>query len=343
MVECRWLGFLVTFVCLVRVLDASIGDSDPLYKACLEVCTKTGCIGKKCFQQCQFSSDVTSPNGPWYMQEPLYLQWKQWGCQGDCQYYCMMERESEREVQGKTPVKYHGKWPFRRVFGIQEPVSVAFSALNLSMQFHGWVSFFILLYYKLPLRPQNRKPYYEYTGLWHIYGLLAMNSWFWSAVFHSRDVDITEKLDYSSAIALLGYTLILAILRTFNVREEAARVMVAAPLIAFVTTHILYLNFYKLDYGLNMKVCVGMGITQLLLWAGWAGLSRHPSRWKLWVVVVGGGLAMLLEIYDFPPYKGFVDAHALWHAATIPLTYLWWSFIKDDAEFQTSVVVKKAK
>ncbi|KAK9086533.1 hypothetical protein Syun_028927 [Stephania yunnanensis] len=52
---------------------------------------------------------------------------------------------------------------------------------------------------------------------------------------------------------------------------------------------------------------------------------------------------MLLEIYDFPPYKGFVDAHALWHAATIPLTYLRWNFIKDEAEFRTSVLVKKAK
>ncbi|KAK9086474.1 hypothetical protein Syun_028868 [Stephania yunnanensis] len=128
------------------------------------------------------------------------------------------------------------------------------------------------------------KPYYEYTGLWHIYGLLAMNSWFWSAVFHSRDVDIAEKLDYSSAVARLGYTLVPAILRSFNLREEAARVMVAAFLIAFVTTHILYLNFYILDYGLNAKVCVGMGVAQLLLWAGWAGLSHHPSRWKLWVV-----------------------------------------------------------
>lgn len=26
--------------------------------------------------------------------------------------------------------------------------------------------------------------------------------------------------------------------------------MVAAPLLAFVTTHILYLNFYTLDYGI---------------------------------------------------------------------------------------------
>lgn len=70
------------------------------------------------------------------------------------------------------------------------------------------------------------------------------------ALSNSRDVDLTEKLDYSSAVALLGYSLILAILRSFNVRAEAARVMVAAPLLAFVITHILFLNFYKLDYGM---------------------------------------------------------------------------------------------
>lgn len=67
----------------------------------------------------------------------------------------------------------------------QEPVSVAFSALNLAMHFHGWLSFFILLYYKLPLN-MNKKAYYEFASLWHIYGFFSMNSWFWSVVFHSR-------------------------------------------------------------------------------------------------------------------------------------------------------------
>ncbi|KAH9678016.1 hypothetical protein KPL71_025552 [Citrus sinensis] len=76
-----------------------------------------------------------------------------------------------------------------------------------------------------------------------------------------------------------------------------------------------------------------MGVAQLLIWAIWAGVTRHPSRWKLWLVVVGEGLAMLLQIYDFPPYRGFVDAHALYHAANIPLTYLWWSFIRDDTRW----------
>ncbi|KAL3521494.1 hypothetical protein ACH5RR_019643 [Cinchona calisaya] len=338
---CHFPAFFFALSSVLGVINATEGDADPIYRACVDQCEKTGCVGGKCFQHCNFSNG-NSIDGPWYLQEPLYIRWKRWDCQSDCRYNCMLAREEERKELGYKPVKYHGKWPFRRVYGIQEPVSVALSDLNLAIQFHGWVSFFILVNYKLPFRP-NKSPYYEYTGLWNIYAMLEMNSGFWNAVFHSRNVDLTEKLDCSSAVALLGYSLLLSILRVFSVRDEAARVMVAAPLISFVTTHILYLNFYQLDYGLNMKVCMVLGIMQLVLWAVWAGVSQHPSRWKLWVVVVGGCIGMLLEIFDFPPYWGFVDAHALWHATTIPLSYLWWSFARDDSEFRTSILMKKIK
>ncbi|CAN6886533.1 unnamed protein product [Brassica oleracea] len=145
----------------------------------------------------------------------------------------------------------------------QDPASITFSVLSLAMHFHGWLSFLITLYYK--------------------------------------DVDITKRLDYSYAIVVLGFSLIVSILRTFDVRVEAAKVMVSALVLALVTTHLLYINFYKLDY------------------------------------------AMLLEIYDFPPYGGYFDAHSIWHLATVPLTILWWSFIRDDAEFRTSSLLKKSK
>ncbi|KZV58475.1 post-GPI attachment to protein factor 3 [Dorcoceras hygrometricum] len=334
--------FLVSLSCFSRFLSASPGDADPIYKECVEKCEKTGCVGEKCFQHCNFSSDGNSIDGPWYLQEPLYVQWKQWDCLGDCRYHCMLSREEERQKLGYQPAKYHKKWPLRRIYGIQEPVSMALSALNLAVQFHGWVSFFILVNYKLAFRP-NKTTYYEYTGLWHIYAIVAMNAWFWSAVFHARDVDLTEKLDYSSAVALLGYTLFLAIIRAFSVRVEAARVMVAAPVFAFVATHILYLNFYDFDSGLNRIVCVAMAVLQLVVWAIWTVTSRHPSRWKMWGVVFGGALAVILEMYDFPPYSGLVDAHAIWHATMIPVTYLWWSFVRDDSEFRTLVLTKKTK
>lgn len=82
-------------------------------------CEKSGCVGEKCFQHCKFSSDGKPIDGPWYMQEPLYLRWKQWDCRSDCRYHCMLAREEERDKLGDKPVKYHGKWPFQRVYGIQ--------------------------------------------------------------------------------------------------------------------------------------------------------------------------------------------------------------------------------
>ncbi|KAI3996177.1 hypothetical protein MKX01_022671 [Papaver californicum] len=295
---CNRVIFFMAFLFLVVRLNASIGDSNPLYRSCLEHCEEAGCIGDRCFQDC-LSSDAGSNSGS----ETIL----------NCRHHCMLERERNNEMLGLGPVKYHGKWPFRRVLWIQEPMSVVFSVCNLAMHYLGWILFCSLLYTKLPLRPKDRKPYYEYSLLWHAYAILAMNSWLWSAVFHARDLDLIERLDYSSIVALLGFSLIVAI-RTFSVRDEASRVMVAAPLIVFVTTHILYLNFYKFAYDmsfswLNMKVCV---YAQLLIWAIWGGLR-------------------------------YIDAHALWHATTIPITYLWCNFIKDDAQFRTSNLMKKVK
>ncbi|KAH6554729.1 hypothetical protein KP509_1Z311100 [Ceratopteris richardii] len=87
--------------------------------------------------------------------------------------------------------------------------------------------------------------------------------------------------------------------------------------------------------GLNMVVCSVMGVLQLLMWIFWSWFARHPARYKVWFVALSSGTAMLLEIYDFPPIWGIFDAHSLWHAATIPLTFIWWSFVKEDAILRT--------
>jgi len=70
---------------------------------------------------------------------------------------------------------------------------------------------------------------------------------------------------------------------------------------------------------------VVMAVVQLLTWAIWAGVTQHPSRLKLWTVIFGGALAMLLELYDFPPYMGYADAHSLackHHSTNISLVEL---------------------
>lgn len=37
-------------------------------------------------------------------------------------------------------------------------------------------------------------------------------------------------------------------------------------------------------------------MSSLSQWAVWAQISRHPSRWKLCVVTIGGRVAMLLKV-----------------------------------------------
>lgn len=197
-------------------------------RTCVEQCEEIGSVGDISVAHCQFSPDVAHAKSTWYTQEPLYMQWKQLNCRSECRYHCMMQREKEREATGRTPVKYHGKWPLKRIFVFQvccylyllvklhskfviwllfrtplcmsiwiilfpvgnaiysqEPISAALSALNLLMHFIGWLSFFSLVCYKLPSRSQTKRPYYEYTGLLHIYGLLSMHACLWSTIFHT--------------------------------------------------------------------------------------------------------------------------------------------------------------
>ncbi|ONM62944.1 Per1-like family protein [Zea mays] len=222
----------------------------------------------------------------------------------------MMERENERAKLGLQPVNYHGKWPLKRASVFQEPLSAALSALTLVVQFNGWLSFFLLLHYKLPLRPETHKTYYEYTGLWHIYGLLAMNSWFWSAIYHSCDTIWTEKLYFSSDAAFLGYSLILTILRTSSLRDEASRVMVAAPILAFVTTHIMYLNFYELDKGQrkDLNILKQTFISYQLLASA---STMHISLSAEFDYSVGPTIAMMQLLKGINSYRSLLKVPAL--------------------------------
>ncbi|KAL3714127.1 hypothetical protein ACJRO7_006120 [Eucalyptus globulus] len=172
----------------------------------------------------------------------------------------------------------------------------------------------------LQVTPETRKEnYYDYTSSRHVYRILSMISWFWSAVSHSRC-----GLHRNAGLFICGFiTQVFSHIGNTESIYEAARVMVTTPLIAFVTIYILYLNFYKLNHVLHMKACVAMAVAQILIWAVWAAAS------------------MLLEMHDLPPYQGYVDDRALWHATTIPSTFLWWRFTGDDADFRTATLLKK--
>jgi hypothetical protein len=49
--------------------------------------------------------------------------------------------------------------------------------------------------------------------VWAGYGLVSVNTWLWSAVFHARDSDFTERMDYYCAFSVITYSLMAFLLR----------------------------------------------------------------------------------------------------------------------------------
>jgi hypothetical protein len=46
---------------------------------------------------------------------------------------------------------------------------------------------------------------------------------------------------------------------------------------------------------------------------------------------------MSLELFDFPPLGRVIDAHSLWHAATILLANGWYKFLIRDVNMMWSI------
>ena len=93
-----------------------------LCRFCAEECQRTGCINSTCFSNCrQMATTDGLQNVSSYVvfMGMQLLDWKMWDCASECEYQCMIQRESERQLEGLQPVQYHGKWPFKRFFKLQ--------------------------------------------------------------------------------------------------------------------------------------------------------------------------------------------------------------------------------
>lgn len=249
----------------------------------------------------------------------------------------MREVEEERRRASLPPLKYHGKWPFLRVLGVQEPVSAATSLANAAAHAHGYAR----------LRRAWQARAFPLRTLWGCYAALCLNAWAWSTVFHCRDTHATERLDYLSAIALLVFALFAACVRALRLFRLAQWLPLGLGLGCGLALHCFAMLFVKFDYGANVAVrphCfrlstpvhtaaqlgIAAGISQSVVLVAWTQAAKHPHRWRLLALIVAVHAASLLEVLDFPPLVGLLDAHACWHAATPALALAWWSFVEDD-------------
>ncbi|XP_063933210.1 uncharacterized protein LOC135145017 [Zophobas morio] len=144
---------------------ASSGNEDFRYQYCTEQCSLNLCSNSK--------GHLTALNR---------LNFLTWTCKENCQYDCMMKVTEEDIKSNKKIKQFHGRWPFKRIFGIQDPASTLFSLLNLFAHLLGWRNY---------SKQVNNNPLRK---LWKYWFLLSCNAWVWSAIFHAKDTAITEKL-----------------------------------------------------------------------------------------------------------------------------------------------------
>lgn len=160
-----------------------------------------------------------------------------------------------------------------------------------------------------------------------------MASWTFSMIFHVRDFKSTEELDYFAAGASVLYGLYYAPIRVFRMDQggrktkSILRAWTVLCIVMFIA-HVTYLKYFDWDYGYNMTANVVIGVTQNALWS-WFSFNKYRKSkrtWAAWpgLVVAWLMLVMSLELLDFPPLMGYLDAHSLWHLGTVFPTMLWY-------------------
>ncbi|EEY19923.1 PER1 [Verticillium alfalfae VaMs.102] len=311
-----WLSPLLCSIALLLlfavVVDASVGDRLPDFRECVEVCKQENCL----------NSNPTPI--------PLHRRLLFWTCSSECDYTCQHIITNRRVDRALPIVQFHGKWPFQRLLGMQEPASVLFSLGNLVAHRNGLRKLRAAIPTAYPLHP--------------FYVLLAqvgIVSWVFSAVFHTRDSTATEQLDYFAAGASVLYGLYYTVVRIFRLyRATPRRPQRPARLVPALRPPLRrprrYLKGVAWDYTYNMAANVAVGMVQNALWV-WYSYSKYRETKRAWAVWPGLVVAsvitvMSLELFDFAPVWGALDAHSLWHLGTIAPTVLWYNFLIKDAQ-----------
>lgn len=206
--------------------------------------------------------------------------------------------------------------------GVQEPASVLFSLLNFLAHYDGITK----IGNKIPMDYPLRKYY-----IW--FGYAGLASWTFSMIFHTRDYNLTEKLDYYGAGASVLYGMFYTPIRLFRLDQKnpplkptLLRLWTVMCVFLYIA-HVSYLTLWHWDYGYNMAANVAVGVVQNILWSGFSYTTYRKLKkpWAAWpgMIVAWIILAMSLELLDFPPVGGFIDAHSLWHLGTVVPT-IWW-------------------
>ncbi|EMG46515.1 PER1 Protein PER1 [Candida maltosa Xu316] len=300
-------------------------------------------------------------NGNWQfdpMPLPFHLRLLGWNCESNCDYQCQRVITAERVRHNEEIYQFHGKWPFLRIFGIQELVSVIMSLGNLYVNYLGFKK--VMTIFGNSSIPSNLK--YQFVNIL-ITQIITMLAWIFSSIFHTRDYLLTEHLDYYFAgltvlsqfhalgaryfklyrheriiyrwmfallcIAAYGYhfhRLYTDWSYTYNMRANIT-VGLIQNVFYILVCFSLYTKYYNLEQEENTVLLDHLNyidIKRTILPSFFARSSKLFSLYPIllcFIVLCG----MSMEIFDFPPFfYDLVDAHSIWHLITIVPAYMGW-------------------
>lgn len=160
---------------VLQICHASSGDRAQTYQNCVSRCHEQFCI--------YGATEL-----------PIALRLTRWTCTDDCKYQCMHLITDAAIDNGDRVHQYHGKWPFWRFAGMQEPASVAFSLLNMLLHVRG------------AQQVRQRIPK-EHPMRWYylVFSIVSVNAWIWSSVFHTRGMPPSESNELHLMCTRLAY------------------------------------------------------------------------------------------------------------------------------------------
>lgn len=175
------MGDLNTQICAIWMLlilgaalpsSASNGDRTQFFHNCRQNCERTNCsAGKHCWYT--FSADSSlmcyciadgleiQEQAIDFYGQTIFDRIFGWSCADECSYGCMWRTVFAFLERGWPIPQFYGKWPFLRLFGMQEPASVIFSLLNFAAHVR------LLRKFRREVRPDS--PCYK---LAHIFSLV---------------------------------------------------------------------------------------------------------------------------------------------------------------------------
>ncbi|KAK6459853.1 Per1-like protein, partial [Scheffersomyces coipomensis] len=317
---------------------------------------------QSCVQQCITFIEADFKNPRFDIYSPLRALWS---LEKNCNYKCQQLITDIRLSRDEPMVQFYGKWPFIRMFGIQEFYSTIFSIANFYVNYKN--------FYKVLLQVRKNKKENGGIGNTNVYAVMlgqflnliivSLIGWTFSTIFHIYDNNITETLDYFGASAIIITSFNCVFIRYFALfkRPVALRIWQLMMLTIYIIHCLrLYLHW---DYDYNTNFNLVIGIFTILLWVfhSFSNYRQFKRRYIIYnnsiqllpfetkiikrinmsvrlipllPVFLNGWmiLGMLFEIFEFTPWHRLIDGHSLWHLFTIFPPIIWYDWNIWDIE-----------